>query len=71
MSSSWADSVAAADYAAKTKPAYVPPHLRNRPPSADSPAPAYAGNKTLIVFSVTSYQITMLAGEARRSRERK
>ncbi|CAM8892748.1 unnamed protein product [Rhodiola kirilowii] len=42
MSTSWADSVAASDNAAKTKPAYVPPHLRNRPPSADLPAPAAA-----------------------------
>uniref|UniRef100_A0A7N0T8I7 RNA helicase n=1 Tax=Kalanchoe fedtschenkoi TaxID=63787 RepID=A0A7N0T8I7_KALFE len=42
MSNSWADSVAAADCAAKTKPAYVPPHLRNRP-AADTPAPAYTG----------------------------
>ncbi|KAL9672795.1 hypothetical protein QQ045_029047 [Rhodiola kirilowii] len=42
MSNSWADSVASADNAAKTKASYVPPHLRNRPPSADSSAPPSA-----------------------------
>lgn len=43
MSNSWADSVAAAETAAKAKPSYVPPHLRNRPPSTDSSAAGFAG----------------------------
>ncbi|KAF8396019.1 hypothetical protein HHK36_017631 [Tetracentron sinense] len=59
MRTSWADSVAnsAAENAAAgsstndgvgstSRPArssYVPPHLRNRPPSSDPPAPAYSG----------------------------
>ncbi|XP_021738320.1 DEAD-box ATP-dependent RNA helicase 37-like [Chenopodium quinoa] len=45
MRTSWADSVAAAENenggtgtARPTKATYVPPHLRNRPPSADSSA---------------------------------
>ncbi|XP_072972305.1 DEAD-box ATP-dependent RNA helicase 52B-like isoform X1 [Typha angustifolia] len=50
MPTSWADSVAneapmAAVPAAPRqapRPSYVPPHLRNRPPSSDSPAPALA-----------------------------
>ncbi|EXB86900.1 DEAD-box ATP-dependent RNA helicase 37 [Morus notabilis] len=50
MSTSWADSVAnsqsenvAAGNTAASRPArssYVPPHLRNRPPSSDPPAPS-------------------------------
>jgi len=55
MRSSWADlaansaaenaptpppSAAAANNAANTRPVYVPPHLRNRGPSAPAPAPA-------------------------------
>ncbi|KAJ1426086.1 RNA helicase, DEAD-box type, Q motif [Sesbania bispinosa] len=28
---------------APSRPVYVPPHLRNRPPSAESPAPTYSG----------------------------
>ncbi|KAK9273856.1 hypothetical protein L1049_018668 [Liquidambar formosana] len=59
MRSSWADSVvnSAAENAAAgslanagvgttsapTRTSYVPPHLRNRTPSADPPAPAYSG----------------------------
>ncbi|KAF8369879.1 hypothetical protein HHK36_032094 [Tetracentron sinense] len=59
MRTSWADSVAnfaaenaAADSSANNgvgstlRPArssYVPPHLRNRPPSSDPPAPAFSG----------------------------
>ncbi|GFZ20788.1 P-loop containing nucleoside triphosphate hydrolases superfamily protein [Actinidia rufa] len=51
MRSSWADSVAAAEGAAagssvnngnigsSARSTYVPPHLRNRPPSSDLPAP--------------------------------
>ncbi|CAK9163349.1 unnamed protein product [Ilex paraguariensis] len=57
MRTSWADSVentaapgsfdnnaAAARSSAPTKSAYVPPHLRNRPPTAaEPPAPSYSG----------------------------
>ncbi|XP_057474629.1 DEAD-box ATP-dependent RNA helicase 37-like [Actinidia eriantha] len=59
MRTSWADSVAAAENpatgssannrnvgttSAPTRPAYVPPHLRNRTPSSDPPAPANSGS---------------------------
>lgn len=42
MPTSWADSVenAAAGGTGGGRPAYVPPHLRNRPPSSDSSAAA-------------------------------
>lgn len=46
MPTSWADSVSAAENlaAAHPKSSYVPPHLRNRPPSTEPPAQAsYAG----------------------------
>ncbi|GAV86147.1 DEAD domain-containing protein/Helicase_C domain-containing protein [Cephalotus follicularis] len=53
MRTSWADSVAnsasesAATYDTNglprpTRATYVPPHLRNRPPSSDAPAPSYS-----------------------------
>ncbi|KAL6960216.1 DEAD-box ATP-dependent RNA helicase 37 [Sarracenia purpurea var. burkii] len=59
MRPSWADSVAAAENtsavssahngssgatSAPTRPTYVPPHLRNRTPLPDSPAPAHSGS---------------------------
>ncbi|XP_052187463.1 DEAD-box ATP-dependent RNA helicase 37-like [Diospyros lotus] len=59
MRTSWADSVAAAEKAAAgssanngavasgsapSRSTYVPPHLRNRTPSLDPPAPAYGGS---------------------------
>lgn len=59
MRSSWADSVAAAETAAagstannssagnnsaRTRSTYVPPHLRNRAPSSDPPAPVYSSS---------------------------
>ncbi|KAK4392392.1 DEAD-box ATP-dependent RNA helicase 37 [Sesamum angolense] len=58
MRTSWADAVdnvstGSSDNAgttggserqsAPTKPAYVPPHLRNRPPASDPPAPSLSG----------------------------
>ncbi|XAR68630.1 RNA helicase [Bertholletia excelsa] len=56
MSTSWADSVAAENAASgssnvvgnggvprPTKSAYVPPHLRSRPPAAEPPAPSHGG----------------------------
>ncbi|KAF8403955.1 hypothetical protein HHK36_012062 [Tetracentron sinense] len=64
MPTSWADSVAnsAAENAAvgssanngvgstsiPARSSYVPPHLRNRPPSSDPPAPAYSGPSSSI-----------------------
>ncbi|XP_059668526.1 DEAD-box ATP-dependent RNA helicase 37-like [Cornus florida] len=56
MRTSWADSVTAAENAVSgsvnngavgdsqpAKSAYVPPHLRNRPPASEPPAPSYSG----------------------------
>ena len=54
MRASWADMAAnsaaenagpgsSANNAGPGSSRYVPPHLRNRPPAADSPAPAYSG----------------------------
>lgn len=41
MRSSWADSVANAESSASaSRSSYVPPHLRNRPPSSDPPVPS-------------------------------
>lgn len=42
-SGSSASNAVAGTAAAPTRSTYVPPHLRNRPPSADPPAPAYTG----------------------------
>ncbi|KAK7317161.1 hypothetical protein RJT34_01154 [Clitoria ternatea] len=47
MRASWADlaaNSAAAAENATSRPVYVPPHLRNRPPPAEAPAPASASN---------------------------
>ncbi|PKI42913.1 hypothetical protein CRG98_036711, partial [Punica granatum] len=50
MTTSWADSVAASENATAsdsaniprpTRPAYVPPHLRNKQPSSDTHAPSH------------------------------
>ncbi|CAJ1938504.1 unnamed protein product [Sphenostylis stenocarpa] len=38
-----ANSVGTGSTLAPSRPVYVPPHLRNRQPSADVPAPAYSG----------------------------
>ncbi|XP_027348600.1 DEAD-box ATP-dependent RNA helicase 37-like [Abrus precatorius] len=38
-----ANNVGTGSTLAPTRPVYVPPHLRNRPPSAESPAPTYSG----------------------------
>ncbi|XP_055814642.1 DEAD-box ATP-dependent RNA helicase 37-like [Solanum dulcamara] len=45
MPTSWADSVSAAENlaAACPKSSYVPPHLRNRPPSINPPQASYTG----------------------------
>ncbi|KAK3019403.1 hypothetical protein RJ639_004653 [Escallonia herrerae] len=54
MRTSWADSVENAASGssdnhgtggglAPTKPTYIPPHLRNRPPILESPAPSFSG----------------------------
>ncbi|KAL2332590.1 hypothetical protein Fmac_013803 [Flemingia macrophylla] len=42
MRTSWADTAvnSAAENGAPSRPVYVPPHLRNRAPSAESPAPS-------------------------------
>ncbi|KAH7675429.1 RNA helicase protein [Dioscorea alata] len=43
MRSSWADSVANAESSASaSRSSYVPPHLRNRPPSSDPPVPSHS-----------------------------
>ncbi|GFY93591.1 P-loop containing nucleoside triphosphate hydrolases superfamily protein [Actinidia rufa] len=56
MRTSWADAVAAENAASGSsningpggaphpgRSSYVPPHLRNRPPASDPPAPSYSG----------------------------